>query len=98
MTSLIYLDWLPNNNCSSGMMWHWFRANELLELAESQGLITIEMAGCQGLSTGLPEATNRLRDDDDKWQAWVKIVLDTASEPAVVDMADHILYLGRKAG
>ena len=30
------------------------------------------------------------------WRRWVTLVLQTSNEPAVVDMAEHILYVGRK--
>jgi S-adenosylmethionine-dependent methyltransferase len=80
----------------AGMLWHFFRADELRALAESCGLTTVEMVGCQGLSTGLTEATNRLRDDPARWAQWMIFLTETASEPAVVDMAEHILYIGRK--
>ena len=43
---------------------HFFRAQEVRTLAESCGLDTLEMAGCEGLSTGLWEATNALQDAD----------------------------------
>jgi SAM-dependent methyltransferase len=76
-------------------IWHFFRADEIRQLAESHGLETIEMAGCQGLSTGLIEATNALAQDEAKWQVWVDLLLRTSTEPAVVDMAEHILYIGR---
>jgi ubiquinone/menaquinone biosynthesis C-methylase UbiE len=79
----------------AGMIWHFFRADELRELAESCGLTTLEMAGCEGLSTGLVEATNLLSEDEGRWERWEELVLKTASEPALVDMAEHILYLGR---
>lgn len=82
------------NNLVSGMVWHFFRADELKHLAESCGLTTLEMAGCEGLSTGLPEATNRLGEDEAKWKQWMELVLETSAEPAVVDMAEHILYVG----
>jgi SAM-dependent methyltransferase len=77
------------------MRWHFFRADELRKLAEASGLTTITMVGCQGLSTGLEDATNQLYEDKEKWQRWFDLLLDTASEPAVVDMGDHILYVGR---
>jgi len=78
------------------MLWHFFRADELRALAEAGGLETLEMAGLQSLSTGLEEATNRLRGDEAKWNRWHEMLLRHASDPAVVDMAEHILYLGRK--
>ena len=73
---------------------HFFRAFELQRLAESCGLTTLEMVGCEGLSTGLPEATNTVAEDPTKWERWVELVLETATEPAIVDMAAHILYIG----
>ena len=83
------------NNFVGDSLWHFFRACELQQLAESCGLITLEMVGCEGLSTGLPEATNAVGKDTTKWDRWVELVLETATEPAVVDMAGHILYVGR---
>jgi ubiquinone/menaquinone biosynthesis C-methylase UbiE len=80
---------------ATGTLWHFFRADELRQLAESCGLKTVGMAGCEGLSTGLAEATNLLRQDEAKWERWVDLVLETSTEPTVVDMAEHILYIGR---
>jgi len=82
----------------AGMVWHFFRADELRELAESCGLTTLEMVGCEGLATGLVEATNQLSADEERRGVWEELVLKTASEPALVDMAEHILYLGRVCG
>ena len=48
------------NATVQGALCHFFRAGELRELAESHGLRTILMAGAEGLSDGLPEATNAL--------------------------------------
>jgi len=79
-----------------GIMCHFFRADEIKELAESCGLTTLEMTGCQGLSAGLAEATNLLGQEKAKWKRWVDLVLETATEPAVIDMAEHILYVGQK--
>lgn len=83
------------NNLYQDSLWHFFRASELQQLAESCGLITLEMVGCEGLSTGLSEATNTVAEDPAKWERWVELVLETATEPAIVDMAGHILYIGR---
>ena len=38
------------NNLVGSSLWHFFRASELQQLAESCGLITLEMVGCEGLS------------------------------------------------
>lgn len=83
------------DNFVQNNLWHFFRASELQRLAEASGLTTLEMVGCEGLSTGLSEATNTVAADPRKWERWVELVLETATEPAVVDMAAHILYIGR---
>lgn len=80
---------------STGTVWHFYRADELRQEAESYGLITIEMAGCEGLFTGLAEATNLQAQHEAKWKRWVELVLQTSAEPGVMDMAEHILYVGR---
>ncbi len=79
----------------TGTLWHFFRSEELRQLAESYGLMTLEMAGCEGLSTGLTEATNLLGQHEARWKVWQELVLKTSIEPAVVDMAEHILYIGQ---
>ncbi|HOF88039.1 MAG TPA: class I SAM-dependent methyltransferase [Armatimonadota bacterium] len=76
--------------------WHFFRAAELRALAESAGLATLEMAGLESLATGLPDATNRLCENPVQRQRWLDLLLRYATEPAVVDMAEHMLYIGRK--
>ncbi len=83
------------DNLVQDSLWHFFRASELQQLAESCGLTTLEMVGCEGLSTGLSAATNTVAEDSAKWERWIELVLETATEPAVVDMANHILYIGR---
>ncbi len=83
------------NNLVQDRLWHFFRASEVQQLAESCGLTTLEMVGCEGLSTGLFEATNTVAEDRAKWERWVELVLETATEPAIVDMAAHILYIGQ---
>jgi SAM-dependent methyltransferase len=79
-----------------GMLWHFFRADELRALAETSGLQTLEMAGLESLSTGLEEITNRLREDEAKWNRWQEMLLRHACDPAVVDTAEHMLYIGKK--
>jgi len=84
-------------NCNvRGVPHHFFRAVEIRELAESCGLSTLLQAGGEGLSSAMPEATTAIADDVAKWQRWVEVVIDTSTEPAVVDTSGHMLYIGRK--
>ncbi len=77
-------------------IWHFFRADEIRQLAETTGLRTLDIVGCQGLSAGTEEATNRLAEEPEKWAVWKQVIFDTANIPAVADMAEHILYIGQK--
>ncbi|MDP2860080.1 MAG: class I SAM-dependent methyltransferase [Bacillota bacterium] len=79
-----------------GNVTHFFRARELEDLCRDAGLLRLDLAGCEGLSSNLEEATNRLAEDPAKWRAWLDLVLETASDPAVADMSEHILYVGRR--
>jgi ubiquinone/menaquinone biosynthesis C-methylase UbiE len=76
-------------------VWHFFRADELRHLAESHGLETVEMVGCQGLATGLIDATNSLAENEAQWRVWIDLLKKTSTEPAVVDTSEHILYIGK---
>lgn len=81
-------------NCNvRGLPHHFFRAAEIRELAESCGLGTLAQAGGEGLSSAMPEATNAIADDAAKWQRWVEVVIDTSTDPAVVDTSGHMLYM-----
>ena len=85
----------PGDSLVGGMHWHFYRADELCSLAEEAGLETVDMLGCQSLSTGMPEATIDLAKNDVAWRRWRELLWRMAREPAVVDMAEHILYVGR---
>ena len=80
---------------ATGSVWHFFRAEELRRCCEQCGLTTLIMAGCEGLSTGLVEATNAVGGREAQWHRWVELVLQTSAEPSLVDMSEHILHIGR---
>lgn len=82
-----------NASCG-GCLHHFFRSAELRSLAESQGIRTIVMAGGEGLSSALPEATEAIATSADLWACWKDLVIATSTEPAVVDTSGHMLYIG----
>ena len=84
------------NTLVQGVPVHFYRADEIRSLAEDGGLETLEMSGCEGLSSGLEEETNSLAQDEVAWKRWVDLILSTASNASIVDQAGHILYVGRK--
>ena len=72
-----------------------FRARGLRELGAASGLTTVALVGCEGLCADLVGATNKLGSDEAKWDRWMQLVRTTLTEPAVVDLSEHMLYLGR---
>ncbi len=78
-----------------GVPWHFFAADELRSLVEQHGIRTLTMVGCESLSSGLPDATNRLAEDAAKWDAWMATLVAASTGPAVVDTSEHILHIGR---
>jgi ubiquinone/menaquinone biosynthesis C-methylase UbiE len=73
----------------------WHPIN-LKEFFESKGIKTLEMATCEGLSSHLQGATNKLYRDKDKWTKWTSLILKTCTDPVLLGMGEHILYVGQK--
>jgi ubiquinone/menaquinone biosynthesis C-methylase UbiE len=97
LTERAFRDLVETGNIPvGGLPTHFFRAGEIRESAEDAGLTTVEMAGCEGLSTELVEATDRLGEDTPEWEAWLRLILETSTDPAVVDTSGHMLYVGRR--
>lgn len=77
---------------------YFFLPTEVKDLFEGIGVRTLELASCEGLSSRLQEATNKLHEDKEKWNQWLRLILQTCNDPAILGMSDHILYIGRKKG
>jgi 2-polyprenyl-3-methyl-5-hydroxy-6-metoxy-1,4-benzoquinol methylase len=75
---------------------YFFHPEELKGLFESRGIKTLEIASCEGLSSHLQEATNRIYEDKEGWNMWIKIILQTCNDPVIIGMGEHTIYVGRK--
>ncbi len=75
------------------IFWH---PKDLKELFERRGVKTLEMATCEGLSSHLQGPTNRLYRDKEKWARWKDLILKTCTDPILLGMGEHFLYVGRK--
>jgi len=75
---------------------HFFKPEELRQLAESVGLKTSEMCALEGLSSNLRDATNQLANSSDgRWERWLAVLDETMYDPAVVAISEHFMYVGR---
>jgi len=75
---------------------YFFFPNEVKQLFESKGIQTLTLATCEGLSSDLEEATNMIYRDRAKWRRWLEILLQTCTDPCIIGLGTHLLYIGRK--
>jgi ubiquinone/menaquinone biosynthesis C-methylase UbiE len=75
---------------------YFFHPDELRGLFEARGVETLSVATCQGLSSHMQEATNRLYEDKEKWNKWMEIMFRTCTDPCLIGLGNHLLYVGRK--
>jgi ubiquinone/menaquinone biosynthesis C-methylase UbiE len=74
----------------------FYHPAEIRSLFESKGVRTLEMATCEGLSSHLMGPTNKLYKDKKKWAKWIEITLKTCTDPILLGMGEHFLYIGQK--
>jgi 2-polyprenyl-3-methyl-5-hydroxy-6-metoxy-1,4-benzoquinol methylase len=75
---------------------YFFLPHELRELFEKNGVQTLDMATCEGLSSHLQEATNAIYNDPAKWERWLEILLKSCTDPSILGIGEHLLYVGKK--
>jgi len=75
---------------------YFFVPHELKELFEKNGVQTLDMATCEGLSSHLQEQTNTIYNDTAKWNRWLEILLRSCTDPSIIGVGEHTLYVGKK--
>lgn len=75
---------------------YFFLPEELPVLFEQFGVKSLVLASCEGLSAHLQRATNSLHADKERWARWFQLLLDTCTDPSIVGVGEHLLYVGRK--
>ena len=73
--------------------WH---PKELEQLFEAKGVETLEIAACEGLSSHLQGPTNKLYKNKEAWKKWLELILKTCTDPTIIGVSEHVLYIGRK--
>jgi hypothetical protein len=75
---------------------YFFLPPELKGLFEKNGVETLEMATCEGLSSHLKEETSKIYEDSRKWNAWLTLILRTCTDPHILGLGEHFMYVGRR--
>jgi ubiquinone/menaquinone biosynthesis C-methylase UbiE len=75
---------------------YFFLPPELRELFEERGVETLEMSTCEGLSSHLKKQTNEAYKDQRKWKFWLDLTLKTSTDPSILGLGEHFLYVGKK--
>lgn len=75
---------------------HFFRAEDLANLAKAAGLKQVKIVGLEGLASGNEICFSKNFRNNKRWNAWLKTHFKTCEMPAVVDTSQHILIVARK--
>ncbi len=75
---------------------YFFLPPELKRLFEKHGVETLEMATCEGLSSHLKEETNKIYEDARKWKFWLTLILRTCTDPHILGLGEHFVYIGKR--
>jgi ubiquinone/menaquinone biosynthesis C-methylase UbiE len=76
---------------------YFFLPPELKELFERHGVETFEMATCEGLSSHMKQETDQVYEDNRKWRFWSELILKTCTDPCILGLGEHFVYVGRRS-
>jgi len=73
------------------------RVEEVAPFFARHGFATVALIGSQGILAGLEDPLTTLaRDDPAGYQAALGIAMQTADDPSILGLCNHLLYIGRK--
>jgi S-adenosylmethionine-dependent methyltransferase len=73
------------------------RPEDVAPFFEGHGLATHALLACEGIVPDLQEdLAETMRDDPAAYRQVLDVVLRTASDPSILGMSAHLLYVGRK--
>jgi SAM-dependent methyltransferase len=74
------------------------RPEQVAPFFEGYGFTTLALLSAEGIVVDIQRALSELAEDDlETYQAAFDLVLRTASDPSILGMASHLLYVGRKS-
>ena len=69
---------------------------EIAPFFEQQGLITTTLISTEGIAVAHQDALMRIRESDpDLFQSAFEIILETAADPSILGLGNHLLFIGR---
>jgi len=72
------------------------RPQEIGPFLAAHGFEQLTLVSCEGLAIGLQDALGELPLDDPVLKSALDIVVDTAADPSILGVANHLLYVGRR--
>ncbi len=73
------------------------RPEEVAPTFEGYGFTTLALLSAEGIVVDIQRAMSELAEEDpETYQAAFDLLLATASDPSILGMASHLLYVGRK--
>lgn len=74
------------------------RPEEIAPFFEAHGFRTRTLLSSEGVSVGIQEALGQLASvDPDTYARAIDVIVRTASDPSVLGLAGHLLYIGQRA-
>jgi ubiquinone/menaquinone biosynthesis C-methylase UbiE len=75
------------------------RPEEVAPFFEQHGFTTLALLAAEGIIVDLQRALSECASEDPTiYQAALDVILRTASDPSILGMASHLLYVGRNTG
>jgi len=74
----------------------YLRPAELRRLFERRGFRTVALAAAEGFAAFQEQAVNRLPDG--QWADWLRLIVETCTDPDLLGASAHHLYVGRRGG
>ena len=84
----------PDSAPRGGFRGYFVRPEEIAPMHEAVGFRTVRVAGVEPIVSAHDEAYNNLPDK--KRAQWLDLLFEVSTEPSIIGMSIHLLYVGRR--
>ena len=67
---------------------------QLRRLFRARGFRTVALAASEGFAAFQEDAVNRIPEE--AWADWLRLIVETCTQPTLLGSAAHLLYAGRR--